>query len=78
MIATRVLAASLTAALVFGSGTALRPASAPPTVVLLVRHAEKSTQPPQDPPLSEAGSARAQALVAVAPDAGVTAMITPQ
>lgn len=51
---------------------------APPTVVLLVRHAEKAAQPAQDPPLSEAGEARARALVTVARDAGVTAIITTQ
>lgn len=78
MIATRVLVASLTAALSFGSGTTSRSGSAPSTVILLVRHAEKAAQPPQDPPLSEAGLARAQALLAVARDAGVTAIITTQ
>jgi phosphohistidine phosphatase SixA len=49
-----------------------------PTVVLLVRHAEKAAQPPQDPPLTDAGSARARALTQVARDAGVTAIITTQ
>jgi broad specificity phosphatase PhoE len=34
------------------------------TVVYVVRHAEKGTTPPQDPPLSPAGEARAQALLA--------------
>ena len=51
---------------------------APPTVVILVRHAEKAAQPAQDPPLTDAGSARAQALVAVARDAGVKAIISTQ
>ena len=78
MTATRVLIASLTAVFTFGLRITPRPVAAPPTVVLLVRHAEKAAQPPQDPPLSEAGSARAQALVAVARDAGVTAIITTQ
>ena len=54
------------------------PNAAPPTVVILVRHAEKAAQPPQDPPLTEGGAARAQALMAVARDAGVTAIITTQ
>ena len=71
-----VLAA--TALLGLGLGPRREPVKAPPTVVLLVRHAEKGAQPPQDPPLSEAGSARAQALVAVARDAGVSAIITTQ
>jgi broad specificity phosphatase PhoE len=52
--------------------------SSAPTVVLLVRHAEKAAQPAQDAPLSEAGAARARALVQVARDAGVTAIITTQ
>ena len=54
------------------------PNAAPPTVVLLVRHAEKAAQPPQDPPLTKAGAARARALAVVARDAGVTAIITTQ
>ncbi|HEX6048648.1 MAG TPA: histidine phosphatase family protein, partial [Gemmatimonadaceae bacterium] len=49
-----------------------------PTVVLLVRHAEKAAEPAQDPPLTEGGQARAHALVEVARDAGVTAIITTQ
>jgi broad specificity phosphatase PhoE len=35
-----------------------------PTTVILVRHAEKAAEPAADPPLSEAGKARADALVA--------------
>jgi|SRR5215213_11862712 len=70
----------LAATALLGLGIAPRPASltAPPTVVVLVRHAEKGAQPAQDPPLSEAGLVRAKALVAVARDAGVTAIITTQ
>lgn len=34
----------------------------PPTVVYLVRHAEKAAVPGADPPLSEAGQARARVL----------------
>lgn len=52
--------------------------SAPPTVVLLVRHAEKAAEPAQDPPLTESGRARAEALVPIARDAGVSAIITTQ
>ena len=70
----------LAATAVLGIGFGPRPATvtAPPTVVLLVRHAEKAAQPAQDPPLTDAGSARARALVAVARDAGVSAIITTQ
>lgn len=74
----RTLIVSLGTAFVFGAGPVRQPASAPPTVVLLVRHAEKAAQPAANPPLTEAGTARAQALSAVARDAGVTAIITTQ
>jgi len=71
----------LSLAALVASGTPAAPAirsASPPTVVVLVRHGEKAAQPAQDPPLSEAGAARARALVQVARDAGVTAIITTQ
>jgi broad specificity phosphatase PhoE len=74
----RSIVLAATALLGLGFGSVPAPASAPPTVVILVRHAEKAVQPAQDPPLTEAGSARARALVGVARDAGVTAIITTQ
>jgi broad specificity phosphatase PhoE len=49
-----------------------------PTVVILVRHAEKGTTPANDPPLTEAGKARASALAAALADANVQAVITTQ
>ena len=49
-----------------------------PTTVILVRHAEKGDAPANDPVLTEAGVARARALMAIARDAGVTAVITTQ
>ncbi|HEX4469387.1 MAG TPA: phosphoglycerate mutase family protein [Gemmatimonadaceae bacterium] len=49
-----------------------------PTTVILVRHAEKAAAPADDPPLTEAGQARARALMAITRDAGVTAIITTQ
>jgi broad specificity phosphatase PhoE len=60
----------------------VRPAesrSAPPapsasTVVLLVRHAEKATEGGDDPALTPAGQQRAEALVQVAQNAGVSAI----
>ena len=48
------------------------------TTVILVRHAEKGDAPANDPGLTEAGAARARALMAIARDAGVTAVITTQ
>lgn len=49
-----------------------------PTIVLILRHAEKAQVEGNDPPLSEAGIRRAQELVRVAEDAGVTAIYTTQ
>lgn len=51
-----------------------------PTVVVLVRHAEKVTPAPPDgdPALSEAGMARAEALAGALAGAGVDAVITSQ
>jgi broad specificity phosphatase PhoE len=47
------------------------------TVVLIVRHAEKASDA-DDSPLSDAGTQRAQALVGVAENAGVSAIYTTQ
>ena len=46
-----------------------------PTVVILVRHAEKAATPANDPPLTDAGVARAKALVALLSDANVDVVI---
>ncbi|HEV2912169.1 MAG TPA: phosphoglycerate mutase family protein [Pyrinomonadaceae bacterium] len=46
----------------------------PVTTVVLVRHAEKSQTPPDDPPLSPQGEARAQALVRILEGANVRAV----
>jgi broad specificity phosphatase PhoE len=47
-----------------------------PTVVIVVRHADKDTIPKADPPLTAAGVVRAKALAAALADAGVQAIIT--
>ena len=48
------------------------------TTVILVRHAEKAAEPAGDPPLSAPGQARAKALLEVAREAGISAVITTQ
>lgn len=53
-------------------------APAQPSTVVLVRHAEKAPTPANDPPLDDAGSARALSLAATLADAGVSAIITTQ
>ena len=47
-------------------------AAQPATTVIVVRHADKATQPASDPPLTEVGTARASALAAAVADARVT------
>ncbi|ROH93480.1 histidine phosphatase family protein [Stagnimonas aquatica] len=51
-------------------------AQAAPSLVLLVRHAEKASTPGHDPGLSAAGEARAQALAAALAEARVGAILT--
>jgi broad specificity phosphatase PhoE len=48
------------------------------TTVILVRHAEKAAQPTSDPPLTDEGKARAEALWTAVKDAGVSAVVTTQ
>ena len=52
----------------------------PPTTLILVRHAEKLTVPPEnkDPDLSLAGQARAQELVRMFGDSGIAAIYATQ
>ena len=42
--------------------------------VILTRHAEKTAEPPKDPPLSEAGKKRAELLASMLADSGVDAI----
>ena len=50
----------------------IQTAEANPVTVFLVRHAEKATDDPRDPSLTEGGRGRAQELARVLADAGVT------
>lgn len=47
----------------------------PVTVVVIVRHADKAAQPASDPPLTEVGTARAQALAEMLRSANVGAVL---
>ena len=53
-------------------------AAAQPSMVVLVRHAEKAAAPAVDPALSEAGEIRARALAEVLADARIGSVITTQ
>jgi broad specificity phosphatase PhoE len=67
------------AALVFAAGVhPLTAQSRGATTVILVRHAEKAAEPANDPPLTEAGRARAAALWNAVKDAHVSAAIVTQ
>lgn len=54
------------------------PAAAQPSLIILVRHAEKSEERGEDPALSEAGQRRAQALAEALQGAGVRHILTTQ
>src|SRR5215213_2529996 len=58
-----------------GSAASLS-AQTPLRAVILVRHAEKAHSPKENPPLSPAGEARAQALLETLRYAGLTTIIT--
>jgi len=49
-----------------------------PTVVILVRHAEKAAQPAADPPLTPEGEARSRALVAALADTRLDGVVSTQ
>lgn len=49
-----------------------------PTTVFLVRHAERADAPREDPPLLEAGTARAQSLARILGKSGIKAIYTSQ
>lgn len=54
------------------------PVTTSPTTIVVVRHAERSTDDPRDPSLSAAGEERARTLSSLLRDAGVTVIYTTQ
>lgn len=54
------------------------PAAAMPDLVILVRHAERASQPAGDPALTPAGEQRAQALAQALAGSGIQAILTTQ
>lgn len=73
----RAIAALFAAVFLLSLGTVSQGAaqSAPPTVVVIVRHAEKAAEPRNDPPLTEVGSERATALAEMLRDADVAVVM---
>lgn len=61
-----------------GQAMSARPEAKAPTVVVIVRHAEKAAAPADNPPLTDAGAARAQALSRALDGANVQAVISTQ
>jgi len=74
----RLLSNAFLAATLIGVVPAAALAQSAPTMVIVVRHAEKGTTPASDPPLTEAGTTRAKALAAALTDANLQAVITTQ
>lgn len=64
--------AAAAAAFAWPAARAQDPAPLYPKTIILVRHAEKSTEPADDPALSEAGLARAAALATTLGNSGIT------
>lgn len=77
-LAALALVAALAATPAASSAPLRAPSAGHATVVLVARHAEKASAPAADPPLTEDGARRAEALARVARDAHVTGIITTQ
>jgi broad specificity phosphatase PhoE len=67
--------ASLALAPLAGGAALAAQGNAAPTVVIIVRHADKAAQPANDPPLTEVGTERALALADFLKDAKVAAVM---
>ncbi len=70
---TKLLAVVLSGAMLFPMSNS--EAQSGPSLVILVRHAEKAAVPGSDPPLSDAGKARAAALAKALGDTKVSTIV---
>ena len=68
----------LSIALLLVSQLAFAQTAEPVTTVFLIRHAERAEEPRQDPPLTEKGAARSEALARLLSAAGIKAIFTSQ
>jgi broad specificity phosphatase PhoE len=66
----------IAAVFAFAALLGARASAQSPTLVFLVRHAEKAAQPANDPPLTPAGEIRARVLVDVLAHAGIGYVIS--
>jgi len=71
-----VLSALLFATLLPGIAPPPAAAQSAPVVIYLVRHAERAEDGTNDPPISQAGQARAETLATLLRDAGITQLHT--